>query len=323
MTLSEIYDLIKNELSLVDKKILEQFTSKVLLVNQVGHYIVNNGGKKIRPVIALLCSKAIGLNTFKALDVAVFIELIHTATLLHDDVVDESVLRRGEQTAHKTFGNAASILVGDYIYTRSFQIMANLDSLPIIKIMSDATNIIAEGEVLQLMNCNNPEITESEYIDVIYFKTARLFEATTSSIGILNKSNNIELEALRDYGKYIGTTFQIIDDYLDYVASDERIGKRIGDDLNEGKTTLPVIHARSHASPEEKEFIDQAILKPSSNTNLTKMIQIFEKYNSLEYVKERAKNESQKAIQAISIIQDSVYKDALINLAKLASSREY
>ena len=323
MTLSEIYDLIKSELSLVDKKILEQFTSKVLLVNQVGHYIVNNGGKKIRPVIALLCSKAIGLNTFKALDVAVFIELIHTATLLHDDVVDESILRRGEQTAHKTFGNAASILVGDYIYTRSFQIMANLDSLPIIKIMSDATNIIAEGEVLQLMNCNNPEITENEYIDVIYFKTARLFEATTNSIGILNKSNSTELEALRDYGKYIGTTFQIIDDYLDYVASDERIGKRIGDDLNEGKTTLPVIHARTHASPEEKEFIDQAILKPSSNTNLTNMIKIFEKYNSLEYVKERAKLESQKAIQAISTIQDSIYKDALINLAKLASSREY
>lgn len=323
MTLSEIYDLIKSELSLVDKKILEQFTSKVLLVNQVGHYIVNNGGKKIRPVIALLCSKAIGLNTFKALDVAVFIELIHTATLLHDDVVDESILRRGEQTAHKTFGNAASILVGDYIYTRSFQIMASLDSLPIIKIMSDATNIIAEGEVLQLMNCNNPEITENEYIDVIYFKTARLFEATTSSIGILNKSNSTELAALRDYGKYIGTTFQIIDDYLDYVASDKRIGKRIGDDLNEGKTTLPVIHARTHASPEEKEFIDQAILKPSSNTNLTNMIRIFEKYNSLEYVKERAKLESQKAIQAISTIQDSIYKDALINLAKLASSREY
>ncbi|MGL4919388.1 MAG: octaprenyl diphosphate synthase, partial [Plesiomonas shigelloides] len=258
MTLEEIRALSDADMAEVNAAILQQLNSDVALINQLGYYIISGGGKRIRPMIAVLAARALDYQGHGHITVAALIEFIHTATLLHDDVVDESDLRRGKATANAAFGNAASVLVGDFIYTRAFQMMTSLDSMRILQLMASATNVIAEGEVQQLMNCNDPDISEDNYMQVIYSKTARLFEAAAQSSAILAGASEQQELAMQDYGRYLGTAFQLIDDLLDYSAGNE-LGKNLGDDLNEGKPTLPLLHAMHNGTPEQAAMIRKAI----------------------------------------------------------------
>ena len=243
MTLDEIKLLSQDDMTAVNQHIFSQLSSDVALINQLGIYIVNSGGKRLRPLLAVLAARALGYQGQQHITLATIIEFIHTATLLHDDVVDESMLRRGKETANAVFGNQASVLVGDFLYTRSFQLMVSLGQMRVMQILADATNIIAEGEVLQLMNVNDPDTTEESYMQVIYCKTAKLFEAATQLAAVLSGKDEAIVEAMKAYGMHLGTAFQLIDDVLDYQANVDELGKNIGDDLAEGKPTLPLIHA--------------------------------------------------------------------------------
>ncbi|CAL1329361.1 Octaprenyl diphosphate synthase [Candidatus Providencia siddallii] len=313
--LDYIIKLISDDMLAVNKIIFNKLNSDILLIKQLGNYIVNSGGKRIRPIIAILVGKSLGYTGNKHIKIAALIEFIHTATLLHDDVVDESCIRRGKKTANIIFGNASSILVGDFIYTLSFKMMIDLNSMSVLKLMSGAANIVAKGEVLQLMSCNNPNISEKEYMQIIYNKTACLFEATSHSSAILANAQPEQEKALQNYGRYIGTAFQLIDDLLDYGSNCIHIGKNIGDDLNEGKMTLPLLHALNYSSKKESEFIREIIKYGKNRRFLKKILKIMKKYGSLEYTYLKAKNESQKAIESLNIIDDSIYKTALIDLA--------
>ena len=322
MDIKQIQQLSNWEMSQVNALIQAQLTSDVALINQLGFYIVNSGGKRIRPLITILADKALNLHDEKITKLAAIIEFIHTATLLHDDVVDESDLRRGEKTANALFGNAASVLVGDFLYTRSFQMMADLQNLKVMNVLSNATNIIAEGEVLQLMNCNDPDTTEKSYMDVIYFKTAKLFEAATQLVAVLGElPENIET-ALLDYGKFLGTAFQLTDDVMDYSSDASEMGKNTGDDLAEGKPTLPLLYAIQHGSPAQVTLIREAIEKANGMDHFDEIMQALTDTNALEYTKQRAIEEADKAISAISILPDNEYKQALISLAHLAVNRK-
>lgn len=323
-SMNQILDLIKDDLVKVNAAIQAELSSDVALINQLGNYIISSGGKRIRPVIALLIAKAFNYQGDKHIIAAAFIEFIHTATLLHDDVVDESDLRRGKSTANALFGNAASVLVGDYIYTRSFQMMVRTESFKVLTIMSAATNVIAEGEVQQLINCNDPNITKEQYLEVIYRKTARLFEATSHSAAVLAGANEQQELALQEYGKFLGTAFQIIDDLLDYSAdSNQKLGKNLGDDLNEGKPTLPLLHAMHNASnSDDAELIRQAILQGNGRHLLDRILQIMQDCGSLEFTLQTAQQEAQKAFDVIAILPDSPYKKALQDLALLSVKRE-
>lgn len=321
MDFKAIQALTAEDMAKVNETILAQLNSDVSLINQLGFYIVSGGGKRIRPLLAVLAARSLGYQGDKHTTAAAFIEFIHTATLLHDDVVDESDMRRGKATANAAFGNAASVLVGDFIYTRSFQMMTQLGSLRILELMSEAVNVIAEGEVLQLMNCNDPDTTEASYMQVIYSKTARLFEAATQIGAILNESPaEIEL-ALQDYGRYLGTAFQLIDDVMDYTSDGEEMGKNVGDDLAEGKPTLPLLHAMQHGNPEQTAMIREAIEKANGMDKLDEILQTMQETGSLEYTRQRALDEADKAIAALAPIAESDYKQALIALAHLAVHR--
>ena len=254
---------------------------------------------------------------------AALIEFIHTSTLLHDDVVDESDMRRGKATANNTFGNAASVLVGDFIVTRAFQMMTELGSLKILSLMSAAVNIIAEGEVLQLMNCNDPDTTEDSYMRVIYSKTARLFEAAAQASAIIASASEEQERALADYGRYLGTAFQLIDDLLDYSADNKALGKNIGDDLSEGKPTLPLLHAMRHAAPEQAAMIRKAIVEGNGRHLLTDVLEIMQSCGSLEWTQKRAEEEAGKAISALKILPESPWRRALEGLAHLAVQRDH
>ncbi|MGP1957947.1 MAG: octaprenyl diphosphate synthase [Arsenophonus sp. ER-NS5-MAG3] len=321
MNLESIINLIANDMEEVNKTILDQLNSDIHLINQLGQHIISGGGKKIRSMITILSGKALGYQGEKYINVAALIEFIHTATLLHDDVIDMSTLRRGKKTANAIFGNSASILVGDFIYTRSFQMMTKLDSMPILKLMSDATNIIVEGEVLQLINCNNPNITESTYMQIIYNKTARLFEAATHASAILSGANKIEQQSLRDYGRYLGTAFQLIDDLLDYDSNSKTFGKNIGNDLNEGKITLPLLHAIKKSTTEESALICNSILKGNGRHLLKSILIIMKRCGSIEYTRNQARKEANKAIKALDILSNTSYKDALISLAFISTQQ--
>lgn len=323
LSLSEIQALIQEEMTAVDHEILSELNSDIPLVNQLGFYIIQSGGKRIRPMIALLAGKALGGEGKPLIRCASFVEFIHTATLLHDDVVDESDLRRGNPTANATFGNAASVLVGDFIYTRAFQMMAELNSLKILRIMSEATNVISEGEVQQLLNCNNPDTTESDYMKVIYSKTARLFEVATQCAAIVANANEEEEKALQLYGRYLGTAFQLVDDVLDYSATSQALGKNIGDDLAEGKPTLPLLHAMQNADDEKAQLIRDAIENGGKREILEDVLKIMANNKSLDYAMQKAKVEAQKAVDAIQCLPDSPYKNALISLAYLSVDRQY
>lgn len=319
--LKKIQALCADDMGKVNELILAQMSSDVVLINQLGHYIISGGGKRIRPMIAVLAARALGYQGEAHITAATFIEFIHTATLLHDDVVDESDMRRGKETANALFGNAASVLVGDFIYTRAFQLMTSLDSLKILKIMSDATNVIAEGEVLQLMNCNDPNTTEQSYMQVIYSKTARLFEAATQCAAIVTQADDRIEQAMQDYGRYLGTAFQLVDDVLDYSADQQALGKNLGDDLAEGKPTLPLLHAMQHGDPEQQQLIRNVIEQGDGRDQLPQVLAAMRQHGSLDYAMQKAREEAQKAVDALAPLADSDYKQALIALAYLSVDR--
>lgn len=323
MNLEKIIDLTAPDMAAVNTTILDQLNSDVVLINQLGHYIISGGGKRIRPMIAVLVARALGYQGTKHITIAALIEFIHTATLLHDDVVDESDMRRGKATANAAFGNAASVLVGDYIYTRSFQMMTSLESLRVLTLMSAATNVIAEGEVLQLMNCNNPDITEENYMQVIYSKTARLFEAASQSAAILSDATGEQEIALQNYGRYLGTAFQLIDDLLDYSSDGTTLGKNTGDDLNEGKPTLPLLHAMHNGTPEQTAMIRQAIEEGNGRHLLEPVLAAMQQCGSLNYTRQRAEEEADKAIAALQVLPNSDYRLALEGLAHIAVQRSF
>ncbi|MEQ9721640.1 octaprenyl diphosphate synthase [Yersinia alsatica] len=323
MNLEKIIELTAPDMAAVNTTILDQLNSDVVLINQLGHYIISGGGKRIRPMIAVLVARALNYQGNKHITVAALIEFIHTATLLHDDVVDESDMRRGKATANAAFGNAASVLVGDYIYTRSFQMMTSLESLRVLTLMSAATNVIAEGEVLQLMNCNNPDITEANYMQVIYSKTARLFEAASQSAAVLADASEEQELALQNYGRYLGTAFQLIDDLLDYSSDGTTLGKNTGDDLNEGKPTLPLLHAMHNGTPEQTAMIRQAIEQGNGRHLLEPVLQAMQQCGSLDYTRQRAEEEADKAIASLQILPESHYRQALEGLAHIAVQRSF
>ena len=323
MDIKTIQALIDADMQKVNETILAQLNSEVTLINQLGYYIIQSGGKRIRPMIAALSANALGYRGEQHITCAAFIEFIHTATLLHDDVVDESAMRRGNPTANAEFGNAASVLVGDFIYTRAFQLMTQLNSLKILQIMSEATNVIAEGEVQQLMNICDPNTTEDTYMRVIYSKTARLFEASTQTAAIVANATAEQELALQDYGRYLGTAFQLVDDVLDYSANAIQLGKNVGDDLAEGKPTLPLLHAMHHGNETQAQLIRKTIEQGGNRDVLHEVLAIMNEYQSLDYAMTRAKQEAQKAVDAIQILPENEYKRALISLAYLSVDRTY
>jgi octaprenyl-diphosphate synthase len=269
----------------------------------------------------VLSAQALGITNQQHHHLAAIIEFIHTATLLHDDVVDESLLRRGRETANALFGNQASVLVGDFLYSRAFQMMVELDNMKVMRILSDATNRIAQGEVMQLMNVNDPNTTEQSYFDVIYSKTARLFEAATQLAAVLTDQDDSIEQAMQDYGKHLGTAFQLVDDILDYTADANEMGKNVGDDLAEGKPTLPLLHAMWHSDTQTSELIANAITDGDGLEHLPTILTAMKNVGSIEYTQEKAQLEAQRAIDALSAIPESQYKDALIGLAHLSVER--
>ncbi|OIQ21996.1 octaprenyl diphosphate synthase [uncultured Vibrio sp.] len=321
MDFKAIQALTANDMAKVNETIQAQLTSDVSLINQLGYYIVSGGGKRLRPLLAILSARALGYKGEAHITAAALIEFIHTATLLHDDVVDESDMRRGKETANAAFGNAASVLVGDFIYTRSFQMMTTLGSLRILELMSDSVNVIAEGEVQQLMNCNDPNTTEENYMQVIYSKTARLFEAATQIGAILSDATNEIEVALQNYGKYLGTAFQLIDDVMDYTSDGKEMGKNVGDDLAEGKPTLPLLHAMRNGNEQQALMIREAIEHSNGMERLDDILASMKEHGSLEYTTDRALIEADKAIAELAILPDSEYKQALVTLAHLSVNR--
>lgn len=323
MDIKAIQTLIADDMNSVNQLIHAQMQSDVALVNQLGLYIVNSGGKRVRPMLALLAARALGYQGDKHVTLATIVEFIHTATLLHDDVVDESDLRRGEPTANAEFGNAASVLVGDFIYTRSFQLMVGLGQMRIMDILADATNVIAEGEVLQLMNCNDPDTTEQSYMQVIYSKTAKLFEAATQLAAVITEQDaNVE-EAMRLYGMHLGTAFQLVDDVLDYSANAHTLGKNIGDDLAEGKPTLPLIYAMQHGEAAQKQQIREAIEQGNGLNYLGDILATLTQTKALDFTMQRAQQEADKAISALDFLPESAEKEALVALANIAVKRDH
>tara|TARA_A200000159_G_scaffold157882_1_gene174545 strand:+ start:800 stop:1774 length:975 start_codon:yes stop_codon:yes gene_type:complete len=322
MDIDQIRALSSDDMQAVNTLIQEQVDSDVALINQLGFYIVNSGGKRLRPLLTVLSARAMGIENNEHHTLAAIVEFIHTATLLHDDVVDESTMRRGRETANAVFGNQASVLVGDFLYTRSFQMMVSLKRMRVMQILSEATNQIAEGEVLQLMNCNDANTTEARYFDVIYGKTARLFEAATQLAAVLTDQSEAIEHAMQEYGKHLGTAFQLADDLLDYMADSEEMGKNAGDDLAEGKPTLPLLYAMWHAqNDDDKTLIRDAIEQSNGLAHLTRIQGIMEATGALDYTRQCAQNEVDMAIASLASIPDSQYKDALITLAHISIER--
>jgi octaprenyl-diphosphate synthase len=325
---SEAFDLdgIRNQLDddwpAVNREIRRQLASDVALVNSVAQYIIGSGGKRLRPLLVLLSARACGYTGDKHITAAAIVEFIHTATLLHDDVVDNSDLRRGQDTANSVFGNEASVLVGDFLYSRSFQMMVEIGQMRIMDVLADATNTIAEGEVLQLMNCKDPDTTELQYLEVIYRKTAKLFEAAVLIGAILADQSRAVEDAFVTYGRETGTAFQLVDDALDYDANRDQLGKNIGDDLAEGKPTLPLIHALQRGSAREQVVIRRAI-ENGERDNIAPIIEAVNSTGALAYTMQRAREASRRAIEALDRVPDSGCKTALIQLAEFAVERRF
>ena len=320
MDISTIRELVADDMNAVDTLILHRLRSDVVLINQVGHYIVNSGGKRLRPMILLLAARSLGYQKERHIDLAAIIEFIHTATLLHDDVVDASEMRRSRDTANAVWGNAASVLVGDFLYSRSFEMMVDVNLMRVMEILSHATNRIAEGEVLQLLNCHEPDTDEAVYREVILRKTATLFEAGSRLGAVLCEATQEEEQALADYGLHLGIAFQIIDDALDYNASGPDIGKNIGDDLAEGKPTLPLIRAMQVGTSEQKAMLREAIEKGGREYTDSVMSAI-ESTDAIEYTSRLAKEEARKAKAALGMLPHSHYRSALDALADFAVQR--
>ena len=323
----ELMQPIEKELEDVSEEIKKQLTSEVVLVNQVANYIIDSGGKRLRPALVLLmykviCSEQNILNKYylDLIKMACVIEFIHTATLLHDDVVDESGLRRSKETAFSLFGSAPSVLVGDFLYSRAFQIMVDVDNKKIMKIMANATNTIAEGEVLQLMNCNDPDIDEERYLKVIRYKTAKLFQASCEIPAALLNLENKNIIAAGSFGMHLGTAFQLTDDVLDYVGAESEIGKKLGDDLREGKPTLPLIRVVSTCDDHTRKKIKTTIKNPSE-ADLEKVVQLIKRSDAIEYTKKLAIKECLLAKNSLDDFKSTVHKKILIGLLDFVINR--
>lgn len=322
MNFNAIRQLVAQDMQAVDDLIRRRLYSEVVLINQLSQYIIGSGGKRLRPLLALLVARACGYQGTHHVDVAAIIEFIHTATLLHDDVVDESDMRRGQETANNVWGNQAAVLVGDFLYSRSFEMMVSIGSMRVMEILSTTTNIIAEGEVMQLLNCHDPDTTEQRYMDVIHSKTAKLFEAATQLGAILAQRPEAEELAMARYGMHLGTAFQLVDDVLDYSASSEEMGKNVGDDLAEGKPTLPLIIALQRSQGEQAQLIRQAI-EQGGLERIDSIQQAIKDTQALEYTMDKARTEAQLAVNALQVLPDSDYKTALESLSWLAVNRSH
>ncbi len=319
-----IQALVSNDMQAVDELIQHRLKSEVVLVNQLSHYIINSGGKRLRPMLALLMARACGYEGERHVDVAAIVEFIHTATLLHDDVVDESDMRRGKDTANNVWGNQAAVLVGDFLYSRAFEMMVDVDQMRVMQIMATTTNTIAEGEVLQLLNVNDADTDEARYLDVIYSKTAKLFEAACQLGAVLSNLSTEEEEKVAEYGVHLGTAFQLVDDILDYSASSDEMGKNVGDDLAEGKPTLPLIRALSvseKTGAEDDAALIRKAIEEGGLDYIDEIMSIIKKTSALEYTNEVAKKETSLAIESLGLVPDSAYKTALIALANFSVSR--
>lgn len=318
MNFKKITKLIQKDIINVNLEIYKQLHSKISLTKKLIKYILRNKGKQVRPMIIILIAKALHCTNNKQIIItAALIEFIHTATLLHDDVIDTSYMRRGKITANITFGNSASVLVGDFIYTRAFQMMTQLKSLSILSLMANTVNIIAEGEISQLMHCNNLIINKKKYMDIVYKKTAKLFEVSSQTSAILSGANSYQEKSLKKYGKYIGIAFQLINDLSDYKSSKKKFGKNIGDDLNAGKITLPLIHAIHHSNSKQITIIHQIIQKGKNQHLLKAILDILNQCGSLEYTRKCAEIKINKAISYLNVLPPSPYRRALENLANL------
>ena len=304
----------------VDGVIRQQLHSDVALVQQIGHYIVGSGGKRIRPRLLLMVAAALGHQGPKAHTLAAVVEFIHTATLLHDDVVDESSLRRGRQTANAMFGNAAAVLVGDFLYSRAFQMMVSVQSMPVLDILANATNVIAEGEVLQLMNMHDPDVAVQDYLKVIRYKTAKLFEASAELGAVLAGVSASDRERCAALGRHLGTTFQLMDDLLDYDGQTEALGKNVGDDLREGKPTLPLLLAMQNGSPAERDLVRQAI-ENGEVERLPEVVAVVRRTQALEGTRQAAQGEADLALSALQALPASVWREELARLVRLSTQR--
>jgi len=320
--LNGVQDCIAKDMLSVNAVIEKSLYSEVTLVNQVANYIINSGGKRLRPMLVLLSAGLFGPIKPEHHQLAAVVEFIHTATLLHDDVVDESAKRRGQNTANALFGNAASVLVGDFVYSRAFQMMVAVQNMRVMEVLSNATNVIAEGEVLQLLNVHNADISDDAYLKVIHYKTAKLFEAATRLGAIIGNATADEEEALSQYGMHIGTAFQLIDDVLDLSGNVLEIGKNLGDDLNEGKPTLPLLFAMRHGTPAESHAIKHAITHGGLQ-DFSTILSAVERTGALQHVRLVAEKEAALALVAIQHIADSPYKIALQNSAEFAVKRNF
>ena len=317
-----IHSCIAADIQSVNSVIQQSLHSEVTLVNQVAHYIVNSGGKRLRPILVLLSGGLFGEVMPAHHQLAAVVEFIHTATLLHDDVVDESSKRRGQNTANAIFGNAASVLVGDFVYSRAFQMMVAVQNMRVMEVLSNATNVIAEGEVLQLLNVHNAKVTDEAYLQVIHYKTAKLFEAATRLGAIISNASASDEDALSAYGMHIGTAFQLIDDVLDLSGDASEIGKNLGDDLNEGKPTLPLLYAMRNGTATEAATIKHAIEHGGLEDLPTVLIAV-ERTGALEHVRKIAAQETKTACEAIAHFAESPYKQAMLALADFAVTRNY
>jgi octaprenyl-diphosphate synthase len=310
------------EMAQVDQVIHRRLASEVVLINQISHYIVSAGGKRIRPMLVLLFANALGFKGPERFDLAAIVEFIHTATLLHDDVVDESALRRNRATANALFGNAASVLVGDFLYSRSFQMMVSINRLRVLDVLADATNVIAEGEVLQLMNMHDPDISVDDYLRVIRYKTAKLFEASARLGAVIADSSSVIEDASASFGRSLGTAFQLVDDLLDYEGATAQLGKNVGDDLREGKPTLPLLIAMQRGSAEQAGTIRHAI-EHGEVEKLPEIVEIVRATGAITATRDAAREEARKAEAQLAFIPSSIYRDALLNLCVQAVDRSF
>jgi octaprenyl-diphosphate synthase len=322
VSLALIQSSITEDMRAVDAVIRKSLHSEVALINQVADYIINSGGKRLRPALVLLSAGVFGKIETRHHELAAVVEFIHTATLLHDDVVDESALRRGRATANTLFGNAASVLVGDFVYSRAFQMMVGVQNMRVMDILAEATNIIAEGEVLQLLNINDADISDDDYLRVIHYKTAKLFEAATRLGAVICQASSDDENAMAEYGMRLGTAFQLIDDVLDLSGNSEDIGKNLGDDIAEGKPTLPLLYAMRHGDAKQEQLIRNAI-EQGGLEDFSAIIQAVKQTGALDYVRNIAKQEAELACKAIHHLPSTPQHQALIQLAEFSVSRTF
>jgi len=320
MDIDAIRSLAADDMAAVNHLIQRRLSSEVVLIDQLGHYIVNSGGKRLRPLLVLLAARACGYAGTDHIQLATIVEFIHTATLLHDDVVDGSDLRRGKETANHIWGNEASVLVGDFLYSRAFEMMVEINSMEVMAVMARTTNAIAEGEVMQLMNCHDPDVTEDRYREIIYRKTATLFEAGSRISAILAGLPQTDCETLAAYGRHLGNAFQLVDDVLDYTGSREEIGKNIGDDLAEGKPTMPLIYAMQAGSTEAVALL-RAAIEDSGLDAIDEVRAAIENTGAITYTRRLARAEAARATASLGCLPNSRHKEALAALAEFSVSR--